>query len=139
MDLISCCRWFAVSMGTGMISILLFKLPYNGAWLYWISIVIFCFDMLLFTIFTSISAWRYICYPEIWQAMIRHSTESLFLGAYPVTLGIIVEMVVGVCVPAWGSWAATLAWTIWWIEVVLSVAICVWLPFTMYVHGYTEF
>lgn len=120
-------------MGTGMISILLFKLPYNGAWLYWISVAIFALDVFLFTLFFSISTVRYICYPEIWQAMIKHPTESLFLGTCPMGLGIIIEMIINVCVPAWGLWAATLAWTLWWIEVVTSIAICLYLPFIMYV------
>jgi tellurite resistance protein TehA-like permease len=125
-------------MGTGVVSILLYKLPYNGAWLYWISIVVFVLDIALFTLFVSISAARYICYPEIWQAMIRHSTESLFLGTWPMGLDIIIEMIINVCVPAWGPWAATLAWTLWWIEVVISIAICFYLPFIMYVPSYTN-
>jgi tellurite resistance protein TehA-like permease len=120
-------------MGTGMISILLYNLPYNGAWLYWISVVIFVLDIALFILFTSISAARYICYPEIWKAMMRHPTESLFLGTFPMGLGIIIEMIINVCVPAWGQWAATLAWTLWWIEAVISVAICLYLPFLTYV------
>lgn len=123
-------------MGTGMISILLFKLPYNGAWLYWISVAIFALDVLLFTLFFSISAVRYICYPDIWPAMIKHPTEPLFLGTCPMGLGIIIEMIINVCVPAWGPWAATLAWTLWWIEVVASIAICLYLPFIMYVPAY---
>jgi tellurite resistance protein TehA-like permease len=118
-------------MGTGVVSILLYKLPYNGAWLYWISIVIFVLDIALFTLFASISAARYICYPEIWQVMIRHPTESLFLGTCPMGLGIIIEMIINVCVPAWGPWAATFAWTLWWIEVVISISICFYLPFIM--------
>ena len=50
-------------------------------------------------------------------------------------LATIVNMIVFVCVPAWGNGAATLAWTLWWIDVVLSVACCMYLPFViMYVH-----
>lgn len=127
--------WFAVTMGTGVISLLLYKLPYNGAWLYWLSVVTFVLDILLYILCISISAIRYISYPEIWRAMIRHPTESLFLGTCPMGLGIIVEMIVNICVPAWGSWAIILAWTLWWIEVVVSVATCFYLPFlTMSVH-----
>jgi tellurite resistance protein TehA-like permease len=96
-------------------------------------VAIFALDVFLFTLFFSISTVRYICYPETWQAMIKHPTESLFLGTCPMGLGIIIEMIVNVCVPAWGPWAATLAWTLWWIEVVTSVAICLYLPFLMYV------
>ena len=120
-------------MGTGIISVLLYKLPYNGAWLYWLSVIVFCLDLLLFGIFFLISAARYICYPEIWLAMIKHPAESLFLATCPMGLGIIVQGIVNICVPSWGPWAATLAWALWWVEVVFSVAICFYLPFLTYV------
>src|SRR4051812_1395532 len=118
-------------MGTGMIAILLYKLPYNGIWLYWISVAIFVFDLILFILFCIISAIRYIYYPEIWHAMIQHPVESLFLGTCPMALGIIIEMMVFVCVPAWGSWVITRVWALWWIELVTSVLSCLFLPFTM--------
>jgi tellurite resistance protein TehA-like permease len=53
-------------------------------------------------------------------------------------LGILIEMVVNVCVPAWGPGAVTLAWTLWWIEVVLSVAISLYLPYILYVSGHPK-
>ncbi|KAH6696764.1 sulfite efflux pump SSU1 [Leptodontidium sp. MPI-SDFR-AT-0119] len=123
--------WFAITMGTGIIAVLLFRLPYNGKWLYELSIIIFVFDLILFVLFCLISALRYLLYPEIWSAMLNHPTESLFLGTCPMGLGILIQMIVNVCVPAWGSWAVTLAWTLWWIEIVLSVAICFYLPYML--------
>ncbi|KAJ5612783.1 hypothetical protein N7510_005977, partial [Penicillium lagena] len=120
-------------MGTGIISILLSKLPYNGTWIYWISAAIFVLDISLFTLFFSISAMRYLCYPEIWKAMVKHPVESLFLGTFPMGLGIIIQGIISITVPHWGPWAVTLAWTLWWIEVVTSVAICFYLPFNTYV------
>lgn len=131
-------RWFTVTMGTGMISSLLFNLPYNGTWLYWISIVIFVADIALFTLFTLISALRYLCYPKIWQAMIDHPVESLFLRTYPMTLGIIIGMLIYICSPVWGYWVVTLAWALWWIAVVISLAISLYLPFIMYVRSYAS-
>jgi tellurite resistance protein TehA-like permease len=125
-------------MGTGIIAVLLFKLPYNGKWLYELSIIIFVLDLVLFTLFCFISALRYLLYPEIWSAMLNHPNESLFLGTCPMGLGILVQMIIDVCVPAWGPWAVTLAWTLWWIEVVLSVAICFYLLFQLYVFDYTK-
>lgn len=120
-------------MGTGMVSILLYRLPYNGVWLWYLSVILFVFDLGLYLLFTLISALRYICYPEIWSAMLRHPIEPLFLGTFPMSLGVIIEMIIFVCTPAWGPWATIMAWTLWWIEVVISVAICFYLPLTMYV------
>ena len=118
-------------MGTGVVSILLHNLPYNARWLYWCSIVFFVLNIVLFATFTSLSIVRYTVYPEIWSAMIRHPTQSLFLGTIPMGFATIVNMFVAVCVPAWGSWAVTMAWTMWWIDVVLSITTCFYLPFLM--------
>jgi tellurite resistance protein TehA-like permease len=124
-------RWFAIVMGTGIISILLYKLPYNGAWIYWISVAIFVINITLFAIFSLTSALRYICYPILWRAMITHPVESLFVATFPMSVGIIAQGIVNICVPAWGPWAASLAWVLWWIEAVTSVAICFYIPFNM--------
>lgn len=44
-------------------------------------------------------------------------------------------MIVFVCVPTWGSWAITLAWTLWWIDAVIAVMTCFYLPFfIIHVH-----
>lgn len=72
--------WFAVCMGTGIVSILLYGLPYNGDWLYWLSVIVFALNVILFVVFTFTSVLRYTLYPGIWTAMIKHPVQSLFLG-----------------------------------------------------------
>lgn len=90
-------------MGTGIVSILLHNLPYNGVWLYWISVVVFALNVLIFSVSFFISVLRYTIYPDIWFAMICHPSQSLFLGTFPMGLATIINMIVFVCVPAWGS------------------------------------
>ena len=101
-------RWFSVTMGTGIVSILLHNLPYNGIWLYWISVIIFALNVFLFCTFLTVSILRYALYPHIWSAMIRHPAQSLFLGTFPMGLATIINMIVFVCVPAWGTWSVYL-------------------------------
>jgi hypothetical protein len=64
-------------------------------------------------------------------------TESDFWMPNQLTsikgLATIVNMTAFVCVPAFGPWALTLTWTLWWVDVVISVACCMFLPFAMYV------
>jgi tellurite resistance protein TehA-like permease len=91
-------------MGTGIVSILLHNLPYNGIWLYWLSVIVFALNVFLFCLFLVISILRYTIYPQIWCAMIRHPAQSLFLGTFPMGLATIVNMIVFVCVPSWGTW-----------------------------------
>ncbi|RFU35370.1 hypothetical protein B7463_g950, partial [Scytalidium lignicola] len=123
--------WFAVTMGTGIVSILLHNLPYNGDWLYWLSVAVFCLNVALFVLFLVISVLRYTLYPQIWFLMIRHPVQSLFLGTFPMGLATIINMIVYVCVPAWGNGAVRLAWGLWWIDVVISLACCLYMPFIM--------
>lgn len=118
-------------MGTGIVSILLNTLPYNGNWLYWISVVVFAFNVLLFMVFLLVSILRYILYPEIFPVMVTHPTQSLFLGTFPMGLATIINMICFVCVPAWGPWAGYLAWGLWMADAVISVMTCLALPFIM--------
>lgn len=120
-------------MGTGIVSILLNTLPYNGRWLYWISVVIFALNVLLFAIFLFLSVLRYVLYPEIFPALVTHPTQSLFLGTFPMGLATITNMICFVCVPAWGAWASYVAWGLWIGNVVFSVTTCFVLMFIMYV------
>jgi hypothetical protein len=87
--------WFAVTMGTGVVSILLNGLPYNGDWLYWLSIIVFALNIFLFVLFTFISVLRYTLFPGIWTAMLRHPVQSLFLGMKTPVL--VVEMRLTLC------------------------------------------
>ena len=77
-------RWFAVNMGTGIVSVLLHNLPYNAQWLQYVSYVFFAANVGLFTTFLVLSVLRYALYPEIWWAMIAHPGQSLFLGCFPM-------------------------------------------------------
>lgn len=72
--------WFSITMGTGIVSILLHNLPYNARFVYWISVIIFSLNVLLFCLFTVISVLRYTLFRGIWSCMIQHPVQSLFLG-----------------------------------------------------------
>ena len=113
--------------------ILLHNLPYNATWLYWVSIVFFVLNIILFAIFTLISIARYTIYPRIWGVMIRHPTQSLFLGTFPMGFATIINMIALVCVPSWGPRIVTLVWILWWIDAATSLAICLYLPFVVLV------
>jgi tellurite resistance protein TehA-like permease len=73
-------------MGTGIVSILLEKLPYTGWWVHYLSIGFFALNSALFITFTALSVVRYSLYPEIWLAMLSHPAQSLFLGCFPMAL-----------------------------------------------------
>ncbi|GLB05784.1 hypothetical protein AtubIFM57258_001073 [Aspergillus tubingensis] len=127
--------WFSVTMGTGIVSILLNTLPYNGQWLYWISVVLFAFNVLLFTIGCIITFLRYTLYPEIFFAMIKHPVQSMFIGTFPMGFATIINMFCFVCVPAWGDWTRNFAWGLWIFDAIFSVITALSLPFLLMAHG----
>ncbi|KAJ6032938.1 uncharacterized protein N7446_008769 [Penicillium canescens] len=127
--------WFSVTMGTGIVSLLLHNLPYNGIWLYWISVVIFALNVLLFITGSIISILRYTLYPEIFLAMIKHPVQSMFIGTFPMGLATIINMFCLVCVPVWGDWARYFAWGLWIFDAVVSVMTALSLPFILMANG----
>lgn len=116
-------------MGTGAVSILLHTFPYPARWLYWLSIVVFCFEILLFTTLTIIIILRFILYPAQWSVMINHPTQSLFIAAFPMGFAQIIFMMVYVCSPIWGEWVTYLAWAMWIFDAAVSIAIILLIPF----------
>jgi len=123
--------WFSITMGTGVVSVLLAIQPYTAEWLRLLSTIVFVLNIVLFIAIFVASCLRYILYPEIWWMMLRHPVQSLFLGTCPMGLSTIINMVVLVCVPAWGEWAKTLAVSLWIVDVVLSVLCSMLLPIFM--------
>ena len=129
-------------MGTGIVAVLLHTLsdlyPDRHGSLSNLSIVFFVMNVaIFFTIFT-ISLLRYTLYPATWTLMLRHPVQSLFLGTVPMGFATIINMFVAICVPVWGGSVPYVAWGMWWLDVVISVACCLWLPFQMsapYLHS----
>ncbi|KAA8649287.1 TDT family transporter [Aspergillus tanneri] len=121
--------WFSVNMGTGIVSLLLNTLPYNGRWLYYISIILFVLNVVYFIMFCTIAAMRYILYPEIFTVMATHPAQSMFLGTFPMGLATIINMFCNVCVPAWGEGAAYFAWALWILDAVVSITTATTIPF----------
>ncbi|PVI04151.1 hypothetical protein DM02DRAFT_586698 [Periconia macrospinosa] len=117
--------WFSVTMGTGIVSLLLIAIPFKADWLYGLSAIFFGLNTLLFFSAFSVTILRYMIYPEIWSVMIVDSTSSLFLGTIPMGFATLIEAWVFLCVPYWGPWAITVAWVCWIIDSVVAVGITI--------------
>jgi tellurite resistance protein TehA-like permease len=127
---------FAATMGTGIVSIVLnqfsiFYTSYEHS-LRIMSIVFFILNLVLFVAISFVALLRYTLYPGTWILMLRHPVQSLFLGCIPMGFSTLINMFVLVCVPAWGGATIRVAWALWWIDVVASMACCLALPFQMY-------
>jgi tellurite resistance protein TehA-like permease len=132
--------WFSVTMGTGIVATLLITIPFKANWLYYLSIVFFVLNVILFSLAFAISILRYSLYPEIWGVMIADPNNSLFLATAPMGFATIVEMWIFVCVPAWDApWVITFAWVLWMIDSIVAAAVTTGLPFIiMSTNDYTH-
>lgn len=122
--------WFSTTMGTGIVANLLFAIPFHASWLYWLSVVFFGLNTILFFLAFAVSSLRYTLYPEIWSVMIRDPNNSLFLATVPMGFATMIEMWVNVCIPSWGPWAIDFAWILWMIDSIVAAAVTVTLCFT---------
>jgi tellurite resistance protein TehA-like permease len=125
-------------MGTGIVSLLLITIPYQARWLYWLSVVFFVLNTILFSLAFIISFLRYTLYPELWGVMIKDATNSLFLGTMPIGFATLVEAWILLCVPYWGPWATTFAWVMWIVDCVVAAAVTFSLGILMYVLSCPE-
>ncbi|KIW86800.1 uncharacterized protein Z519_12586 [Cladophialophora bantiana CBS 173.52] len=123
--------WFSVTMGTGICSLLLITIPFKAAWLYWLSVVFFVLNSILFALSFTASFLRYTLYPEIWAVMIADPTNSLFLGTIPMGFATLVESWIFLCCPYWGYWSVWVAWICWMVDSVVAVIVTVSLPFLL--------
>lgn len=112
-------------MGTGIVAVILHSIPWQARWLYWLSIIVFALNALLFLLATGISVLRYTIWPEIWTVMIEDPNNSLFLGTVPMGFATLINMWVQVCVPAWGVWAAYFAFATWILDCIVAVMVTV--------------
>ncbi|KAI5889727.1 uncharacterized protein SCHCODRAFT_02635448 [Schizophyllum commune H4-8] len=121
--------WFAANMGTGAISILFHSFPYaNGSTTMNIfTLIFFGLNVLMFLVFSAISAARYLLFPGVWSLMIHHPVQSLFLGTFPMGAATILNIAVLTVYEQYGMGGKAFLyflWACWWLDVLVSIAIC---------------
>ncbi|KAJ5815793.1 hypothetical protein N7447_008026 [Penicillium robsamsonii] len=128
--------WFAITMGTGIVSVLMISVPFDAPVLYYLSIVFFLLNIVFFILASVTSVLRYTLYPEIWNVMIQDPINSLFLATIPMGFATLIEMWVFVCVPVWGEWAKTVVWVLWMIDVVAAASVTLSMSFILISQRY---
>lgn len=118
-------------MGTGIVAVLMNSVPFYTPALYYLSIVFFLLNVVIFALAFATSLVRYTLYPEIWRVMIQDPTNSLFLATIPMGFATLIEMWVFICVPRWGAWATSVAWALWMVDVIAAASVTLSLSFIL--------
>ncbi|MGG1946917.1 TDT family transporter [Trinickia sp. NRRL B-1857] len=125
-------NWFAVTMGNGIVFLVLAALPWHFAGQMTIARTLWCFDIVLYAVFAAMLAARWVFYPETIRPMLHHPLQSMFLGAVPMGLAPIVNGLVIFCAPHGGDGVAQLAYRLWCIDAIVGCAAAIGVPYMMF-------
>jgi C4-dicarboxylate transporter/malic acid transport protein len=125
-------NWFAATMGTGVLALALAQLPLAIPGLHAIAEGLWLFNILLFALFTAAYAARWILFFDEARRIFGHSTVSMFFGTIPMGLATIINGFLLFGLPRWGDGVIHLAEVLWWIDVAMSLACGVLIPYMMF-------
>ncbi|EIM20488.1 hypothetical protein WALSEDRAFT_39915 [Wallemia mellicola CBS 633.66] len=120
--------WFAMTMGTGILSILLFNCPYQFNGLQTISGVVFGINVVLFVVLLLMTIARYAIWPSMLPLMLVNPV-NVFLATLTMGFSTIIVCIVDFLVPRYGYNFALLSYVFWYINVAMSIITCIGIPF----------
>ncbi|PVU92629.1 hypothetical protein BB561_003718 [Smittium simulii] len=113
--------WFTVTMGTGILGISIYNLPYQFSGCKVIGFSIFVLNCVLFSLFSLITIAKYLMHPGSLHNTLCHPAQSMFLGAIPMGFATIVNSIVLMSPINSHAYVPTLALVLWYIDVVLML------------------
>ena len=127
-------NWFTVSMGTGVVALIISEFPMLKALTWQLGTGLWYFNILLFVLFTVLYGLRWAFYPHEAKQIFQHPSMSLFLGTIPMALATILNGFLKYGQPIYGDTAVQIAQTLWYADVVLALLVAWAVPFAMYRH-----
>jgi tellurite resistance protein TehA-like permease len=125
--------WFSMTMGTGILSVLLQVFPFQFNGLHTIAVIIFVLNVVIYCTFTIMTVARYVMFPSVLSLMLNHSAQSLFIGTMPMGLTTIINFII-VGLPQHFDWALDLAFVLWCIDLAFTLICCIGVPYFIIVH-----
>ncbi|AUG03581.1 C4-dicarboxylate ABC transporter [Pseudomonas sp. 09C 129] len=125
-------NWFAATMGTGVLALALAQLPLRIPGLHLLAEGLWLFTIGLFVVFSAAYAARWVMFFDEARRIFGHSTVSMFFGTIPMGLATIINGFLLFGVPRWGDGVVQLAELLWWLDVALSLACGVLIPYMMF-------
>ena len=124
-------NWFTLNMGTGIVFVLLAQFPLDFPGRMTLVYGLYWTDAAFFLLFTGLFITRWLLFRQYALPLLRHPVQSMFLGALPMAL---IPLANGLATlfPQW-PWAIGAAVQLWWLDVLLSLAIGWLVPSVMFV------
>ena len=126
-------NWFTATMGTGILALCLNQWPLPVPGLHDVAMVLWLFNICLFTAFTLLYAARWVMFFDGARRIFDHSVMSMFFGAIPMGLATIINGFLAFGIPLIGrNLAVGIATPLWWIDMAMSLACGLGVPFLMF-------
>ncbi|MEG8058735.1 TDT family transporter [Sphingomonas sp. 22L2VL55-3] len=125
-------NWFAATMGTGILALALPQVPGVGASLHPVGEALWYFNIALFTLFAGLYTARWTMFGHEARRIFGHNTVSMFIGTIPMGLATIINGFLAFGLPRFGAGVIPIAETLWWIDVAMSLACGVAIPYLMF-------
>lgn len=125
-------NWFTVTMGTGVVALILSEFSFLHHALWSISASLWQINVLLFITFSILYMLRWLIFNEEAKQIFTHSTMALFLGAIPMGLATIINGCLKFGVLLYGDIIIQIAQILWYLDVFLAILIGVIVPFMMF-------
>ena len=125
-------NWFAVTMGTGVLALALAQWSAQIPSLRVLGEGLWVFNALLFVVFTLMYTARWVLFFDEARRIFGHSTVSMFFGTIPMGMATIINGFLVFGLPRWGEGVLPLVEALWWLDVAMSLACGVLIPFLMF-------
>lgn len=125
-------NWFAATMGTGILSTVLTQLPVNIVGVFQLAEALWFLNIGLFLTFSFLYAARWVLFFHEARRVFGHSTVSMFFGTIPMGMATLINGLLLFGQARWGAAVLPLAEALWWLDVALSLACGVLIPFMMF-------
>lgn len=125
-------NWFAVTMGTGILSLAIAQFPFSILGLFPVAEGLWLLNIALFSLFTLLYIARWIIYFAEAKNIFWHSTVSMFFGTIPMGMATIVNGILVFGLPRWGVSVIPVAHILWWLDVAMALVCGVCIPYMMF-------
>ncbi len=131
-------NWFTVTMGTGILALMLDRLSPYVALVHSLATGIWIFNSALFATFAVLFVARVVQWPHLVRETFEHPVQAMFLGAIPMGLATIVNGFAVFGPQFFGTRSFGIAWELWIADAILSVLSGLIVPAFMFVnHDHT--
>ena len=125
-------NWFAATMGTGILALVLAAFPWPIPGLHAVAEGLWLLNIVLFSLFTLLYLARWVMYFDEAKRIFGHSTVSMFFGTIPMGLATIINGLLTFGLPRWGVEVIAVAHALWWVDVAMSLLCGICIPYMMF-------